>query len=221
MTTPISFAQVTRTATGQWSLWGPNSGGGASVYLCGDVVHLVVYGDESPLPLGAEHVSTSLPVDVYLKTYAALPQHARAVADIQTRLAAASGVERTAHCACGQLRALTHGEPKVVSMCHCLECQRRSGSPFGLGAWFEKAAVDIQGEHRTFTRMVEDRRVINHFCPNCGGPVFWEADGRPGWVAVAVGMFADPNFPPPARSVYEDRKHAWLQFNVDNMEHIP
>ena len=31
-------------------------------------------------------------------------------------------------------------------------------------------------------------------------------------ISVAVGAFADPTFPPPERSVYANRKHAWVEF---------
>jgi hypothetical protein len=37
----------------------------------------------------------------------------------------------------------------------------------------------------------------------------WELSGAPGFVAVAVGAFADPDFPPPHVSVYEERQHPW------------
>jgi hypothetical protein len=39
-------------------------------------------------------------------------------------------MRRTATCACGQLQIVCTGEPMKVSACHCLECQRRTGSPF-------------------------------------------------------------------------------------------
>ena len=127
---------------------------------------------------------------------------------------------REAHCACGKLRARTEGEPEVVSICHCLDCQRRSGSPFGAGAFFEKSRVHISGERRTFTRTGDEgRKATNSFCPECGGTLFWEAEARPGHIGIAVGMFGDPRFPAPVRSVYEERMHPWLAFNVE-LEHI-
>jgi hypothetical protein len=57
------------------------------------------------------------------------------------------------------------------------------------------------------------------FCPTCGATVYYEADGLPGLIAVSVGAFADPNFPPPIYSVYESRKHAWISI-ADSIEHI-
>ena len=125
----------------------------------------------------------------------------------------------TAHCACRQLQVEADGEPLIVSLCHCTECQRRTGSPFGLGAWYLKDNVRTRGETKTFVRPIEDRAVINHFCPTCGGTVLWEATKREGQIAIAVGMFADPVFPPPARSIYEDSKHPWVEFTA-KMQHL-
>ncbi len=48
-----------------------------------------------------------------------------------------------------------------------------------------------------------------NFCPVCGSTVYWQAAGAPDFVAVAVGAFADPSFPPPRVSVYEERRHPW------------
>lgn len=49
------------------------------------------------------------------------------------------------------------------------------------------------------------------FCPVCGSQVFHTEEGKDAFVMVAVGAFADPNFPPPRDSVYECRRHAWVQ----------
>lgn len=122
---------------------------------------------------------------------------------------------RIAHCSCGQFRVEAEGEPLIVSLCNCTHCQRRTGSPFGLGAWYPKDRVKITGEYKTWRRPIGDREVLNHFCPNCGGVVLWEATKREGQIALAVGMFADPSFPPPARSIYEDTKHPWLAFTAE------
>ncbi len=54
-----------------------------------------------------------------------------------------------------------------------------------------------------------------HFCPDCGATVFWEPLAAPDLVLVAVGAFADPNFPPPTVSVYEARRHDWVTVLAD------
>ncbi len=49
------------------------------------------------------------------------------------------------------------------------------------------------------------------FCPICGSTVFHTQDGSDDFVLVAVGAFADPDFPPPQDSVYDSRRHSWVQ----------
>jgi hypothetical protein len=43
---------------------------------------------------------------------------------------------RTARCCCGTLQIETSGEPSFVVAGHCVECLRRTGSVFGVGAYF-------------------------------------------------------------------------------------
>ena len=124
---------------------------------------------------------------------------------------------RVAQCACGGVTATTSGEPEIVSLCHCLACQRRTGSPFGVGAYFPHNAVTLSGKTKTFVRKVENtgRTITNHFCPDCGTTVYWMADLRPNHIGIAVGNFADPQFKAPARAVWTQHKHEWIALPPD------
>ena len=97
-----------------------------------------------------------------------------------------------------------------VSICHCLACQQRTGSAFGVQARYPKQQVSVRGESAVFERTGDGGGLASfHFCPRCGSTVYWELDGLAGFVAVAVGAFADPSFPAPQVSIYEARRHAW------------
>jgi hypothetical protein len=117
-----------------------------------------------------------------------------------------------ARCVCGAL-TLTLAEPsKLVVACHCLDCQRRTGVPFSVGAFYPADAVTISGAAKEFTRdAASGRKVHSYFCPNCGSTVYWKADGLPSMIGVAVGAIADPKYPAPVRSVFEQSKHDWVQ----------
>ena len=117
---------------------------------------------------------------------------------------------RTATCSCGQLSIACAGEPVRLSVCHCLECQKRTGGVFGAQARFAREAVTIKGEAANWSRTGDSGGTATFsFCPRCGSTVFWEAAGLPGFVTVAVGAFADPAFPGPRVSVYDERSHPW------------
>ncbi len=127
---------------------------------------------------------------------------------------------REAACHCGQLHLDVKGDPIRVSMCHCLACQRRTGSAFGIQARFTTDQVNVVGRFNTFVRVSDEDDHEGHFkfCPDCGSTVFYTSPTDPDLIAVPVGAFADPSFPPPVRSIYESRRHSWVSL-PDGMEH--
>lgn len=128
---------------------------------------------------------------------------------------------RLASCSCGQLAARVSGDPVRVSICHCLACQRRTGSVFGQQARFPRQNVTIAGQSTRYTRVGDEgTRATFHFCPQCGATVYYEAEGQEEWLAIPVGAFADPGFPSPTVSVYEERMHRWV-VPPPEAEHIP
>ncbi len=120
---------------------------------------------------------------------------------------------RRAACNCGQLHLTCEGAPVRISTCHCLECRRRTGAVFGNQAWFERRQVtSITGNSTQFKRIADSGKSVTfRFCPVCGSTVYWEAEGFPGLLAVAVGSFADPDFPAPEHSGWEKRRHRWVE----------
>ena len=121
-------------------------------------------------------------------------------------------VSRTAACSCGQLSVQVEGEPRGVGVCHCLACQRRTGSVFAALASFS-APFKVIGKVTEYLRVGDQgAQFLFRFCPVCGTTVFHTEEGYEHlWVAVAIGAFADPTFPPPRTSVYDCRRHPWVQ----------
>ena len=128
---------------------------------------------------------------------------------------------RTASCRCGQLRATVTGEAVRVSACHCLDCKKRSGSAFAVQARWPADRVRIEGNSKTFVNVADSgNRVTFHFCPGCGSDVHYEIDGKfEGLVAIPLGAFEDPFFARPAFSVWEDRKHDWVEITGSEVDH--
>lgn len=127
---------------------------------------------------------------------------------------------RVASCSCGQLTATASGEPVRVSVCHCLACQRRTGSVFGAQARFNDGQVSVSGRSTEYVRVGDEgSRVRFRFCPDCGATVYYTIDDWAGVVAIPVGAFAEPDFPEPAFSVYEERMHKWVGL-PDGIEHM-
>lgn len=128
---------------------------------------------------------------------------------------------RRATCRCGNLTLVCHAEPVQVSVCHCLECQRRTGSAFGVQARFPEASVRLEGDFAEFERIGDSGQWARYrFCPNCGSTVAYQNEDSPGFIAVPVGAFADPEFPMPGRSKFEHRKHEWVSIAGRGIEHL-
>jgi hypothetical protein len=121
---------------------------------------------------------------------------------------------RNASCHCGQLRLEVDGEPFAVSICNCLDCQRRTGSAFGMQAGFKANQVQIEGQFNDYSRVSDEadrKEHVFHFCPDCGSQVFYTEPDDPNLVVVSVGSFADPSFPWPTASGYDSRRHPWVR----------
>src|SRR5579872_319334 len=87
---------------------------------------------------------------------------------------------RTASCSCGQLQAHVVGEPVRVSVCHCLACQRRTGSVFGAQARFPRQAVTVVGTGTEYVRTGDEgTRATFRFCPQCGATVYYTLEHYP------------------------------------------
>ena len=78
-----------------------------------------------------------------------------------------------------------------------------------MQARFPAERVRIQGRASEYVRSSDagEPRAF-HFCPECGATVYYHTD--PELIAVPIGAFADPEFPPPRISVWEARRHAWV-----------
>ena len=129
---------------------------------------------------------------------------------------------RRAACACGQLSATCSGEPVRVSVCHCLDCKRHTGSAFSWNARWARAEIAIEGRAVEFTRIGDEGgRSTHSFCPNCGTTVYYRNEALPDFIAIPAGCFADRAFPPPQVSVYDpSRRCEWLDILTDPLERL-
>ena len=81
--------------------------------------------------------------------------------------------------------------------------------------------VQVEGASKTSVNVADSgNRITFHFCPECGCDVRYEIDGKfDGLVAIPLGAFDDPYFLKPRFSVWEKRKHDWVDILGDEVEH--
>ena len=119
--------------------------------------------------------------------------------------------ERTARCCCGSVSITLRGEPERVIRCHCQYCQRRTGNVFQVSAWFmEDQIAERTGETRVYNESENNLGIDYTFCARCGSTVYWPIKPFPGLYGIAVGCFADADFPEPNFELNEKYRHAWV-----------
>jgi len=83
-----------------------------------------------------------------------------------------------------------------------------------MAAFYPRERIAVEGKHSEFRRNSDSGfPVLFHFCPVCGSSVCWEPQRKPDMIAVAVGAFADPDFPMPEQSVSDELRHSWIVFS--------
>jgi hypothetical protein len=124
---------------------------------------------------------------------------------------------RQGGCQCGTLRYAVSGDPQMVVACHCSDCQRQSGSAFGMSLIVSRESFQfVRGEGRTFVRTADSGRASTcTFCPNCGTQICQEPDFLNGMVCVKPGTLDDTSFLRPTFQTWVERKHAWVSFPAD------
>jgi hypothetical protein len=83
------------------------------------------------------------------------------------------------------------------------------------GAFFARTQVQLEGASTVYARGADSGYQVRfHFCPTCGTSVYWESDKYPTDWGIAVGCFADPTFPGPTLSVWEESQHPWFAADI-------
>ena len=116
-------------------------------------------------------------------------------------------------CACGTLRYRLKSAPMIVHCCHCLDCQRQTGSGFVLNALIEADRVEVQSGEAALSRMPTDSgRPHDIFrCKACGTAVWSEYGGRSTIRFVRVGTLDRPSALAPEVHIYTRSKLPWVR----------
>lgn len=132
---------------------------------------------------------------------------------------------RDGGCQCGVVRYQVEGEPLAISICHCSECQRQSGSAFGMHMVVRKEAFHLlRGTLNTHARTGHSGcAVVGAFCPECGVRIYNEPQWLDGILTVKPGTLDDASFIRPTVEIWTNRKHKWLELlgSIQSFERNP
>ncbi len=122
----------------------------------------------------------------------------------------ASEIEAAGQCLCGAVRVAIKGTPLRMAQCHCLDCQRMTGTGHASNAFFRADDVTVTGETKSFTLTTDSGNAsTRHFCPSCSSRVYGTNAARPGMIVVPVGVLDDTSWFAPEVVVYTRSAPAW------------
>jgi len=126
-------------------------------------------------------------------------------------------------CICRNVRYNVEGEPKRITICHCLWCQKRTGSAFGVEVVFDVNQISFTGESLQSYRHISDesgRWIDQHFCTKCGSNLGLSLEAVPGIRSMSIGSFDDPSWIEdagyPRRHVFTRSARSWSDIPSDS-----
>jgi hypothetical protein len=120
-------------------------------------------------------------------------------------------VQREGGCACGEVRYRLMSEPLFTHCCHCLNCQRQTGSAFVINLLIEADRVELLGREPQAIDVPRDdgskQRIFR--CPSCQVAVYSEY-GRPEVRFIRAGTLDEPRDVTPDVHIFAKSKVNWV-----------
>ena len=118
---------------------------------------------------------------------------------------------REGGCSCGAVRYRLTSDPLFTNCCHCLNCQRQTGSAFVINLLIEADRVELlAGDPQPVDVPRDDGSTQRIYrCPTCQVAVFSEY-GRPEVRFVRGGTLDQPSGITPDGHIYTRSKLPWI-----------
>src|SRR5215475_6080859 len=115
-------------------------------------------------------------------------------------------------CSCGTVRYRLTSAPMIVHCCHCLDCQRQTGSAFVINALIETDRIEkLSGEPEAVSMPTDSGRPHDIYrCPTCRTAVWSDYGRRPALRFVRVGTLDDASLLPPDVHIFTRSKLPWV-----------
>ncbi len=114
-------------------------------------------------------------------------------------------------CQCGAVRYEITAEPIRLAACHCSECQKQSGSAFGISMKIPAASLKVTGALKSFTRTADSGHPNTAmFCPECGNRIYNVPGYAEDVVNVKPGTLDDTAWLSPDMIVWHERAQGWV-----------
>ena len=123
------------------------------------------------------------------------------------------------NCHCGQITFEAEVDPESVTICHCTDCQRLTGSAFRVFLHADAAHFAIlSGRPKSFVKTADSGNKRRHaFCSDCGTPIFSCAQQYPQRYSLRIGTITQRNALSPQRQMWRRSALNW----IDNLADVP
>lgn len=117
----------------------------------------------------------------------------------------------TGGCQCGSVRYVLAAEPVRAVACHCKECQRQSGSAFGMSMIVPEKSLTVTGSTKRFTRIADNgNQNTGVFCPECGVRIYQIPQYIKDVLVLKPGTLDDTSWVRPNYFVWMKSGQGWV-----------
>jgi hypothetical protein len=115
-------------------------------------------------------------------------------------------------CHCGRVTYEAEIDPAKISICHCTDCQQLTGSPYRVTVICDAEDVLLTGAPPKLYGKTGDnsRTRVQHFCDECGSPLFTSGDGGPDDWGIRWGSIRQRAELKPARQIWCRSAMPWI-----------
>ena len=112
-------------------------------------------------------------------------------------------------CLCRSCVYRIDGDIEPAGVCHCEDCRKVTGSPFGVSFRVLKDRFSMDGKTASYVKAADSGVMLTrHFCPSCGSPLFTESTNHPDAIYVKAGTLDQP-------AAIRIERQAWIASRVD------
>ena len=117
-------------------------------------------------------------------------------------------------CHCGYLTIEGEADPQKATICHCTDCQQRTGSAFGVSVPVAGATFKMKGTPTTYLKTTAEsgNPRLQAFCPRCGSSIYSTSpgEGQQASYMVRVGILRQRKEFKPRRQVWFRSAQPWV-----------
>ena len=117
-------------------------------------------------------------------------------------------------CHCGSITVEGEADPERVSICHCTDCQTRTGSAFGVSVQVPGNTFKMTGQPTSYLKTTAEsgKPRLQTFCSKCGSQIYstTPGEGVQPFYTVRVGMLAQREQLAPKRQNWFRSARSWV-----------